>query len=204
MGIKCILFDADGVIITSKRIFSHEYQRKFGLSDDDMQPFFNTVFQDCLIGKKDLKEEVLPFLKGWKWERSSEEFLRYWFSSSANIDKNILALMTQMKKQGIRCFIATNQERYRTEYMMDEMKLNKYTEGIFSSAHIGCKKPEKAFYQAILDILSVNGIEKDEVLFIDDSLENVQAAQDCGIKSYHYKSISMLNKFLAQNQLFYG
>jgi len=39
MKTKCILFDADGVIIRSE-IFSKQYQKKYGIENDAMLPFF--------------------------------------------------------------------------------------------------------------------------------------------------------------------
>ena len=56
--IKAIIFDADGVVINSPEMFSIQYQKAFGISNDVMLPFFEGIFQDCLKGKADLKEEL--------------------------------------------------------------------------------------------------------------------------------------------------
>ena len=56
---KCILLDVDGVLVNSE-MFSLQYQKRFNLPQDIMLPFFKGVFQDCLIGKADLKEAVAP------------------------------------------------------------------------------------------------------------------------------------------------
>jgi len=39
MTTKCILFDADGVVIDSE-MFSVQYQKEYDISNDDMIPFF--------------------------------------------------------------------------------------------------------------------------------------------------------------------
>ena len=61
--IKAIVLDADGVIINKPDMFSVQYQKEFGISNEVMLPFFKGRFQDCLTGKADLKEELKPFLK---------------------------------------------------------------------------------------------------------------------------------------------
>ena len=73
MAIKCILFDADGVIINSQ-MFSIQYQNKYAVPNDDMITFFRGDFQNCIIGKADLIESLRTWLPVWKWERKTIEF----------------------------------------------------------------------------------------------------------------------------------
>ncbi len=78
--IKVILFDVDGVVVQAGQ-FSLKYQREFGLADDAMLSFFKGTFQDCVVGKTDLLVAVKPFLKEWKWDKTAEEFLQFWFKA---------------------------------------------------------------------------------------------------------------------------
>ena len=48
---------ADGVIVHSER-FSERFARDHGISQERTAPFFRGVFQDCLTGKADLREEI--------------------------------------------------------------------------------------------------------------------------------------------------
>ncbi|MGM0629425.1 MAG: hypothetical protein ACQESA_03285 [Patescibacteria group bacterium] len=43
MSIKCILFDADGVVINAE-MFSVHYEREFGVSQDEMSSFFKDEY----------------------------------------------------------------------------------------------------------------------------------------------------------------
>jgi len=56
------LFDIDGVFITASEPFSKRYETEVGKSGM-MTVFFKGVFQDCLVGKADLKEEVSKHLE---------------------------------------------------------------------------------------------------------------------------------------------
>lgn len=194
MKTKCILFDADGVVINTD-VFSVQYQKQFGVSNDEMLPFFKGIFQECLVGKADLKEAVLPYLADWKWNGTVDEFLEYWFRAEHHIDKRILKLIKTLKSKDIKCYLATKQEKYRTEYMRSKMGFDDIFDHIFSSADLGHKKPEREFYKSVFEWIKKNdGFEKEELFFVDDSKENVDSAIDYGIDSWLYTDFDDFEK----------
>lgn len=182
MNKKVILFDADGVTIHSE-MFGVYYQRTNNISPDEMLPFYRGIFQECLIGKADLKEVIAPWLVKWKWDGSVDTFLLQWFQYEHNIDQRVVTLIRALQKNDVSCYLATNQEKYRTEYMRNEMEFGKIFDGIFSSAEIGSKKPQKEFYECILHTL---GVEKDTILYADDTASHVDGAKLVGIEGYLY------------------
>lgn len=186
MNTKCILFDADGVVINSE-LFSVQYQKQFGISNDKMLPFFKGIFQDCLVGKADLKKVVLPYLKNWKWTGTVDEFLQFWFKTEHHIDKKMIELIKILQNKNIKCYLATNQEKYRTKYIKNEMGFKDTFDYIFSSAEIGFKKPEREFYEFIFNWLNkIESINKNEIFYIDDSQESIDVAKIFGINAYFY------------------
>lgn len=188
MSIKCILFDTDGVVINSE-IFSVQYQKEYNVSNNEMFPFFKREFQSCIVGKTDLMEAVKPWLPKWKWKGTEKEFLQFWFKAEHNVDERVIKIVKKLRKKRIKCFLATNQEKYRTEYMKSDMRFEKLFDHVFSSSDIGHKKPEKEFYEFILNELK-NGCEiyPHEIMFFDDSQENVDEAKKLNIESHFYKS----------------
>ncbi len=184
MTTKAILFDADGVIIHSE-MFSLQYQRLHNVSNDDMLPFFKKDFQPCLIGKADLIEVVKPWLSKWKWDKSAPEFLDLWFKAEDHVDERMISKIKQLRSKGIKCYLATNQEKYRTEYMKNQMGFNNLFDHIFSSADISYTKPAKEYYEYILNRLKTEqNIKPEELMFFDDTQENVDTAIDCNINSH--------------------
>lgn len=198
MAIKCVLFDADGVIINSDK-FSVEYFKKFGVSNEEMDPFFKGEFKDCIVGKGDLIELVKPWLPKWKWKGSAQEFLDFWFKAEHKIDKRIVKIIKKLKKAKIKCYLATNQEKYRIKYMKKEMEFDGLFEEIFASGEIGHKKPDTQFFQHILEKLKrEHNISPEEIMFFDDSLKHIEEAKILGIDAHHYNNFDDLEKTISK------
>lgn len=57
---------------------------------------------------------------------------------------------------------------------------------VFCSAEMGVKKPQKEYYEYIIDTLNVDA---HDIIYYDDALENIESASSLGVKAIHYKSI---------------
>ncbi len=177
-----LLFDTDWVLIQSP-MWSDEYSRRTWLDPHSMKPFFAWIFQECTIGRADLREVIVPFLEEWKWEWSPEEYLKAWFEFENQPDIELIWEIQKLRKNGIKCYIATNQEKYRLEYLKKEMHFENLFDGIFCSAEMGLKKPEKKYYQVIIDTL---GVDPSDIIYFDDALENIESVRSLGIDARLY------------------
>jgi putative hydrolase of the HAD superfamily len=181
---KIYMFDADGVVIQSQ-MFSHKYAQEFDINISELDNFFQTDFQACLVGKSDLKIVIKPWLKKWNWSKSVDEFLDYWFKAEHQINIDLIESIKELRKNNIQCVLATNQEKYRLEYMKKEMDFETIFDKIYSSNFIGFKKPAIQYYSYILTDLNVN---PSSITFYDDRQENIESAKLLGINSYLYNS----------------
>jgi putative hydrolase of the HAD superfamily len=190
--IKVILFDADGVVVNKPEVFSKKLSKDYKIPYEDILPFFKKNFQPTLTGDADLKQALLPYLKKWGWKKSVDEFLLYWFKSEHYLDKALIKYVKQLRKIGIRCYIATDNEQYRTAYLKKEMKLENVFDGIYSSAILKARKIDTTFFYKLM--LCIKQSNKDEVLFWDDDMENVNAAKSFGIKAEVYTNLADFKK----------
>ena len=110
-------------------------------------------------------------------------FLGFWFKSEHEVNDPLIDYVTSIKSNGVVVVVATNQEKYRTEYMLREMGFDGLFDAIYSSAHIGQKKPSLGFYEHIL--LDQEVLARDAIFWEDDQ-ENIDGAVKCGIESYLY------------------
>lgn len=199
--IKAVLFDADGVVVKKDDYFSEIYAKKYGVHLELLSEFFKGDFQDCLVGKKDLKEVLPPYLSKWQWNQTLDDFLHFWFTSENNIDSDIKDVISLLRLKTDMIFLATKNEKYRVEYMKTEMGFDKMFNEIFSSADIGYTKEEIGFWAVVMAKLKdyMPDIAKEEVLLIDDDLDNLKIAKDFGMEIIHHKSgenlLTNLNDF---------
>lgn len=194
---KCILFDADWIVIRSE-LFSIQYQKKFWISNKQMLPFFEWELQNCVIWKSDLKEILKPWLLKWEWNDTVDNFLKFWFESEHKIDNRVIEVINDLRSKWIKCYLATNQEKYRTQYMKNKMGFEDIFDKIYSSCEIWHKKPNSEFYEYILeDLKNSHNILPQEVLFFDDSIEHVNSAKEkFEINAYLYTDFDKFFKII--------
>jgi putative hydrolase of the HAD superfamily len=178
--ITAIIFDADGVLINGEN-FSETLARDYDV--DKEKEFFTTKFQDCLVGKADLKESIAPYLISFGWKGTADEFLEYWFKSGHKLDEELIAYVQTLREQGIHVVLATNQEKYRTDYMLEHMGFTGIFDKIYSSAHLGLKKPTVEFFARVVEDMDA---AKDEVLFWDNDQRNIAGGTAYGIHAEFY------------------
>ncbi len=183
--IKIILFDADGVLINGKK-FADVLEVDYGLTREHTRGFFGGKFLDCLVGKADLKKELELHLIEWNIDKTVEEFMDYWFKTEHKINEQLVEYIQQLRKSGIKCYVATNNEKHRVNYMLDTMGFRNTFDGVFSSADLGAKKPDEKFYGAILK--RFNEVNLTTVMLWDDEPENVEAAKKAGMNGEIYST----------------
>lgn len=184
--LKAIIFDADGQLILSPEYFSDYYAREHGASKDLLDEFFVTIFPECTIGKKDLKEELGVLLPEIGSLHTPEEYLDMWFNFEKSLDGRVIAFIKDLKSRGVKCFLATNNEKYRMEFLRTELGFEELFDAIYSSGETGFKKPEPALFQLILD---ANGLDPKDVLFCDDTERNIAGAEEFGLETHHYQNL---------------
>src|SRR5690242_209833 len=118
MAIKAVLYDNDGVV-TQVETFPERLQRDYGISIQKTAPFFKGPFQKALIGQADISEELSKYIVDWGWTDSVDNLLTYWFNTESWVNDKILDTIRLLRQNNVRCFLATNQERNRTEFMLD-------------------------------------------------------------------------------------
>lgn len=89
------------------------------------------------------------------------------------------------KKIPLYCFTNTN-NTHRIEWQSRWGKQLQSFEKIFVSSDIGLRKPDKEAFDYVVECI---GERHEKILFLDDSLENIEGAQRAGLQTAHVKSL---------------
>ncbi len=194
--IKHIFFDADGMVVNKTYRFSEILERDHGITTETTGDFFKHEFILAELGKADLKEFLPKYLAKWGWQKSLNEFLEYWFKSENFVEARLVESIKTLRKAGIKCHLATNQEKYRCEYMKKQMGLDENLfDRVFSSCDIGYMKPSQEFWSEISSRL---GLDKSEVLVWDDKQKMIDGAKDFGFNAELYTDFESYKTTLAR------
>ncbi len=186
MGDSCLVLDLDGVVNVAER-FSKRYARDFRVPKECIDAFFEREFPDCLLGRTDLKEKLAANIGLLRWDGSVDELIDYWFIGDTHFDQRVLEVVRTVRSKGVKCFVATNNERYRAEYFVFGCGLGVQFDGFFSSAQVGAVKPDELFFGKLFgSIREIVPVGISDVVFWDDAAENVNGARNFGFRAYRY------------------
>lgn len=184
---KILLLDTDGVVIPKEKYFSTRYAEEKGIPVQALLPFFQGQFRRCQAGQCDMKEELAKYIADWQWTGSVDEFLAYWFASEPDPSTLMLEAVADLRKAGVKCYIATDQERYRAQYLWHTVGLSEHFDGAFFSCDLEANKASLEFWEKTLALLG--NPNPDNVTYFDDEEESVKAAASLGIDARLFTDI---------------
>jgi putative hydrolase of the HAD superfamily len=205
VAIKALMVDVDGVLVDGRpedgRHWSTGLERDLGLKAEVLQrEFFQVHWDDIVLGREALEERLRPVLAKVAPRLTPETLIAYWFEQDSRIVQPLLSELILIRADGLPVFLATNQEHLRAKYLMQDLGLAKFVDGIFYSAQLGVKKPDRAFFEGVC---SSTGFDPSEVVMIDDSLQNVEAASEAGLRAVrwtHTMNPQFISNFLREDR----
>lgn len=189
LGNVLLPFDYTGMI----KQFNNLYN---GLGDRFAEQYKNNYeyHREFERGKISRKEFVSTMLDRLEHKISGEDFCKM-FSEIFTLNNDVIDLLPKLKKNYTLCLLSNTNEIHE-EYGYRHYEFLKNFDKLFLSHEIGYVKPEKEIYAAVENF---TGKQPDEHLFIDDILEYVNGAKNCGwnaIQFLGYENLlEELNKY---------
>jgi putative hydrolase of the HAD superfamily len=175
MHIQSILFDADGVIQRPSMHRRGAWQQLLG-QGRDVDEFVAAVFEverQALEGRSDFIGAFSRLLVEWRCQGTLQDALAVW--TMIEPDLGMTRIVKMLRRNGLRCYLATNQEPYRASYMSEHLGYRRLFDQEFYSCRMGVAKPATAYFRAIVDELD---LAPGNVLFLDDHDANVSSARE--------------------------
>ena len=180
---KVLLLDADGVLFKSEVLFSTLFAQEHNVLLEEISEFFRGPFVQCQTGEKDMKEELPPYLEKWKWNGDLNSFLTYWFESEFNFDETLNKSVQLLREKRVLCCLASNNEKYRATHLENRLREMDTLDKYYFSWSLKSKKNKPEFFEKIIEELRV---APEEIVFIDDEQQNIDAAKSLGINARLY------------------
>lgn len=113
------------------------------------------------------------------------------------INPSMLALVGQLKEKNIPVALFSNIDARKAKIIRDFGYYELFHPCILS-CDILMEKPDPKAFEHLIQRL---GMPAEQILFIDDKIENVEAAEALGIDALHFQSVENLKEELAQRAM---
>lgn len=149
--------------------YSHEASPEIELDD---------VFRDLYLNKEVIPTEELVIHTGQFFRILSTEYVRLYEGTEE--------MLAVLKEQGKKVYLLSNAQRMFTEYEMHVLGISKYFDGILISSDYQTKKPDKRFFDILIEKYALNS---KETLFIgNDSRTDIAGAKQVDFDTFYVKS----------------
>ncbi len=196
--IKAILWDIDGVIIRHVEYFDKQLTEENYHNPTEILREFRTTDINTLCdqGKMDPLKEIIPFLKKIGWTKSNTEYFdaQYQFEEQY-IDYNLLRSIQKLRESGYKCYITSNQNYYRKDFLISQLEIEKNFDRHFFSYDIKAVKTENTYWDNLVEKLHYQeNIASGNMIFLDDMACNINKAQEFRINTCEITSVGDIEK----------
>ncbi len=200
-NIKNIIFDLGGVIININYEKSIQELRKYSKTGSDMeftQKAQSHLFDLYETGQSTSQEFRDSLRQEYNLEASDDEIDDAWNAMLLDIPAERIELLQELGKK-YRLFLLSNTNAIHLK-KFNEMVDHSFTipnlDSLFEMSYyshlVGKRKPDAAIFE---QILHENNLDRNETLFIDDSVQHIRSAESLGIQTLHLQPPLTINKF---------
>ncbi|MHA2389657.1 MAG: HAD family hydrolase, partial [Candidatus Hodarchaeales archaeon] len=176
--IKGIIFDLGGVLIDNPAQLMKSYiMSKLEISETDLNAVTSPLMPSFQKGFIDEKEFWRRVLKGTSLKM--EVSTSIWTEAIENAYSpklEMFCLVKTLKRHGLKIGILSNTEIPVFNFLSS--KDYSIFDFLVYSCLEGTRKPEKKIYMLAIDRM---GFKAEEIIFVDDSEENIRASQENGL-----------------------
>jgi epoxide hydrolase-like predicted phosphatase len=193
--IKALIFDVGGVLLRTEDLSPREkWAKQYGM---DVWDFANAVFESdaankATVGLATDAEAWLAAQQRFNVPQTEMDQFRIDFFAGDRWDESLLDWITSRRGR-YRTAILSNAWFGARKFFSRYAKVMAAFEQVIISAEEGMRKPQMEIYQRAVQRL---GVLPHEAVFVDDVLENVEAAKRVGLEAIHFNAVSDVRKRL--------
>lgn len=200
-NIKNIIFDFGGVIINIDFRLTWESFKNYGVADLDQ--LFSKVkqtalfdnFEKGLISPDEFRKQAIAIMN---IDIDKEEFDKAWNSMILDIPEERINLLRRLRNN-YRIFLLSNSNKIHYDFYLNNLKRVHHVmrfedlfEKVYFSFNTGLIKPDKEIFNRVI---AENALKVSETIFIDDSVQHINAAGECGLLTLHLEEGTICDLF---------
>ncbi len=201
-NISAIIFDLGGVILNIDYQLTIDAFKKLGVSNfEEMytQAAQSNLFDNYETGQISSEQFVSELKKFLPDEVSEQKIKEAWNVMLLDLPKSRIELLQKLKEIKpiflfsntndihYKCFLSEIEKVYGKEDLLEQIFVKTYYSHL-----VEVRKPNAGAFQLVLD---ENGLLAQETLFIDDSIQHINGAQELGIQTVHLKNQEITHLF---------
>jgi epoxide hydrolase-like predicted phosphatase len=188
MTIKAVIFDMGGVLVRTE---NREPRAALGLrfdktySEMDGIVFANKSSGHASRGEITARDHMLHVMRTLglpETDKAIAEFRAEFFGGD-EVDYSMIEEIDALRPK-YRTAILSNAWDDLRGLLVETWKIDHAFDNIFISAEMGVTKPDPKIYKMMLEAL---GLQAEEAVFVDDFIENIEAAHALGMHGIHFQ-----------------
>lgn len=182
-----------GKYVAEEKALVHKRHPEYTQIDIKIENVFNKLFNQK--GVKATKEEIAEICTAF----------RCFSTVYIKLYDGVIDLLETLKSKGKGVFLLSNAQRGFTENELNMFDLKKYFDGIVISSDEECSKPDKHYYDILIERYNLN--RNETIMVGNDYISDIKGAKEAGLKSlYIHQSISpkIKGKLLADYKVMDG
>jgi 2-haloacid dehalogenase len=202
MTITTIIFDLGNVLVewNPMHVF-HDYFDSVERRNYFFENICTSEWNEMQDEGRSIVEATQELVKKFpEWEQPIRDYYGRWTEMLKGPIHESVEIFRQLKESGkYKIYALTNWQAGLFDIALVRYNFLHWFDGRVVSGEEKTRKPFAEFYQRLFDRYNVNPAES---LFIDDSLRNVKAAEELGLKIVHFQNPDQLRMKLKELDIF--
>lgn len=189
--VRAVVWDFDGVLNRAGRpdaagVFPWQAKvgEELGIDAVSMaKAVFGRDKQALFTGQDDVMDRLADWAEAEGVDLDPEDVLEIWFEADHDPDPELDRVLALLAEAGVAQVILTNNEVRRARWIAQDAGWAEKVDAIYASGEIGLMKPDVAVFKHLEEALDML---PHEILLIDDTPKNVEAAEKRGWLGWDY------------------
>ena len=178
---RLYIFDMGEVVLLGVNVLRRMAEH-YGIDYDAFRADYNLYDKPLMDGYMDSSDYYSHMRKTFAVDISGDPFSLFF---TPTLNQRVLDYADRLRARGDRVVIGSNTFEPHWKALSDRyIAIREHFDALYASHLMHISKPVPAFWRIIME---AEGVKADDSFFIDDRLDNIEAAESLGIRCFRYQ-----------------